>query len=277
MLGLVGIAALATGALVAGRQGPLRDDGGVRLASTLVNELHTTGRSVLLLGSGAEPVRQIAGRMPRFADDDFAPVATAVGRLRLLDDGLRSADAARARAAVASAVTGGVAFVVLPDTGSADRLRTAVGELVSGAPDTSDGRPVLRLQPAGGSVTLISPELAKQAVTGGQPPTTLGAAGIVPVEASPPAVAVRVSDGPDGRLLVMAAEEEPGWRATIEGRQVPVVRAWGHLVGVQLPTRAADVRVEQSTALRSVLLLIQAAMILFTLLTSIPSGHPDQR
>jgi uncharacterized membrane protein YfhO len=80
-----------------------------------------------------------------------------------------------------------------------------------------------------------------------------------------------VSDGPSGRLLVIAAEEEPGWQATVDGRAVPVVRAWGHLVGVSVPTRAADVRVAQPTALRSVLLLTQAAMVLFVLLTAIPS------
>jgi hypothetical protein len=129
---------------------------------------------------------------------------------------------------------------------------------------------VLRLQPAAAQVTLLSPEQARRAITASPPPTDLGAPGIVPVEASPPAVAVRVSDGPGGRLLVLAAEEEPGWQATVDGRPVPVVRAWGHLVGVSVPVRAADVRVEQSTALRSVLLLVQAAMVLFVLLTAIP-------
>jgi hypothetical protein len=58
--------------------------------------------------------------------------------------------------------------------------------------------------------------------------------------------------------------------ATVDGRQVPVVRAWGHLVGVQVPTRAAEVRAEQPTTLRAVLLLIQAALVIFTLLTALP-------
>ena len=66
----------------------------------------------------------------------------------------------------------------------------------------------MRLQPASGTAVLISPELAHQAVTGGRPPTTLGAGGIAPVAAAPPDVAVRVSEGPPGRLLVLAAEDE---------------------------------------------------------------------
>jgi GT2 family glycosyltransferase len=273
--GVAGLVALAAGALVAGRDGPLRDDGGPRLASTVVNELRVTGRSVLMVPVGDEPVRQVAGRPVRFADDDLAPVPSAMVRLRGWRDGLLSGDPERTKNAIGAAAAAGVAFVVLPDSAAADRVRGAAGDLVSSAPSTSDGRPLLRVQLAAGQVTLLSPELARQALTGGAPPTKLGTAGIVPVDEDPPAVAVRTSDGPDGRLLVIAAEEEPGWVATVDGRQVPVVRAWGHLVGLQVPTRAAEIHVEQPTALRSVLLLIQAAIVLFTLLTAIPSRRQE--
>jgi hypothetical protein len=275
VLGVLGVGGLAAGTVLAGRAGPLRADSGPRLASTLVNELTLTGRSVLMVPAGDEPVRQVAGRPLRFADDDLAPVASAAARLAGQVAGLRSSVPEQARAAVASAAAAGVAFLVLPDGAAADRLRTSVGDLVSAAPATSDGRPVLRVQLAAGQVALLAPELAKQALTGGTPPATLGTAGIVPVEANPPNVAVRVSDGPDGRLLVIAAEEEPGWLATVDGRQVPVVRAWSHLVAVQVPTRAAEIRVEQPTGLRGVLLLIQAAAVLFTLLTAVPAPQPS--
>jgi uncharacterized membrane protein YfhO len=117
---------------------------------------------------------------------------------------------------------------------------------------------------------LLAPELAKAAVTGGSPPTALGTGGIVPVDARPPDVALRVSDGSDGRLLVVAAAEEPGWHAEVNGRAVPVVRAWGNLVGVAVPASSADVRVEYSPTLRAFLLLIQGAALLFTLLTAVP-------
>jgi hypothetical protein len=115
---------------------------------------------------------------------------------------------------------------------------------------------------------LLAPQQAQKAVTGGAPPTELGAPGIAPVDAAPPDVAVRVSDGPSGRLLVLAAEDEPGWRATVDGRQVATVRAWGHLIAVPVPTTAADVTVDQPGTLRSFLLLAQAAFLLFTVLVS---------
>jgi GT2 family glycosyltransferase len=265
VLGVLGVAGLAVGAVAAGRGGPLTDDV-PHLATTLTRELEASGRWVLELpADGAEP-RMTAGRAPIFGDDDLAPVNDAVS-MRGLADALR----ADPKMGVGQAASAGVLFVVVPTAAEADQLRGSAGDLVSEAPPTSDGRPVLRLQPAAGQVTLLSPELARRAVTGGEPPAELGTGGIVPVEAAPPSVAVRVSDGPAGRLLVIAAEEEPGWVATVDGRQVPIVRAWNHLVAVSLPTRAAEVRVEQPTALRSVLLLTQAAMVLFTTLTAIPS------
>jgi hypothetical protein len=168
-----------------------------------------------------------------------------------------------------------VVFVVMPDGPTAESLRKAVGDLVSPASSTSDGRPVMRLQPAAGLAVLLAPELAKAAVTGGSPPAVLGTGGVVPVDAQPPDVALRVSDGSDGRLLVVAAAQEPGWHAEVNGHQVPAVRAWEDLVGVAVPARAADVRVEYSSSLRTVLLLIQGAALLFTVLTAIPGRRRD--
>jgi len=268
--GVLGIVAMAVGAF-AGRDGALDDDGGLALANTLRRELAETGRSVLVLGHGSEPVRLTAGRLPAFGDDDLPRVGDGVNLARIAG-GFASADGVRA--AVAEAAAAGVLFVVPASERAGDLIEDAAGDLVAGAPATGDGRPVLRLQLAAGQVTLLSPEQARRAVTGSQPPAELGAPGIVAVDAAPPGVAVRVSDGPSGRLLVIAAEDEPGWLATVDGRQVPVVRAWGHLVGVPLGTRAADVRVEQPTALRGVLLLTQAAMVLFVVLTAIPSRRP---
>jgi GT2 family glycosyltransferase len=286
-LGVAGVVGLAAGAVIAGPAGPLDDERAPLLASTLDRELSVTGRSVLVLPHDDEPARMVAGRTPRLGDDDFAPADAGASLARLAESLGAGPDASgpgesapseeSVRTAVAQAAAAGVLFVVAPSAAEGDRLAQAAGDLVAPAPETSDGRPVLRLQPAAAQVTLLSPEQARRAITASPPPTDLGAPGIVPVEAAPPAVAVQVSDGPAGRLLVIAAEEEPGWQATVDGRPVPVVRAWGHLVGVSLPVRSAEVRVEQPTALRSVLLLVQTAMVLFVLLTAIPGRRGATR
>jgi len=265
-LGALAVLGLAVGDVIVGRDGPLRDNAPA-LAPALAAELSDTGRSALVLATPDQPTRAAGGRMPAFGDDDIALVPGAAARLATWDGELTSADP---KPAVAQAATAGVLFVVFPDHATASRFTKAAGDLASPVSDTSDGRPVVRLQPASGAATLISPALAHTAVTGGRPPTTLGAAGISPVDARPPDVGVRVSDGGLGRLLVLAAEDEDAWQATINGQPAPIVRAWGHLVAVSVPTEAADVRVYVPSAIRDVLLLVQAAVLLFTGLTAIP-------
>ena len=276
-LGAAAVLALAVGDVLAGRQGPLQDNAPT-LAPALAAELSDTGRSVLVLAqsdvtvdaTAGQPAREAGSRMPAFGDDDIAQVPGAASRLRTWDNALTSGDPQRTKAAIAQAATAGVLFVVLPDQAVAGRFTRAAGDLASAVSGTSDGRPVVRLQPASGAATLISPALAKTAVTGGQPPTTLGAAGISPVDAAQPDVDVRVSEGGLGRLLVLAAEDEDAWQATVDGQPAPIVRAWGHLVAVSASTDAADVRVYVPSAIRDVLLLVQAAVLLFTGLTAIP-------
>jgi GT2 family glycosyltransferase len=269
VLGSLAVLGLAAGGVLAG-QGPLTAHAPT-LAAPLANELADTGRSTLVLAADGAPTRQAGARLPAFGDDDMAAVPGAPRRLAMWDAALTSGDPGRTRTAVAQAATSGVLFLVLPDDPTAARFRQAAGDLASGVPDTSDGHPVERLQPASGAVTLISPELAKQAVTGGQPPTTLGAVGVSPVRAAPPNVAAHVSEGPPGRLLVLAAEYENGWQATVDGQPAPTVRAWGHLVAVTVPLDAADVQVYLPSSLRDALLVVQAAALLFALLTAIPS------
>lgn len=269
VLGGLAILVLAAGSVWFGRTGPLRDDSPV-LGPALASELSDTGRSVLVLATDGQPTRQAGSRLPAFGDDDLTAVPGSEQRLAGWSAALTSGDPARTRTAIAQAATAGVLFVVLPDRAAAARFTPAAGDLASGVSPTSDGRPVERLQPASGTAVLISPVLAHQAVTGGQPPTTLGAEGISPVAAAPPDVAVRVSEGALGRLLVLAAEDEDGWQATVDGQEVPIVRAWGHLVAVSVPLSAADVTVDVPDTLRDALLLVQAAALLFAALTSVP-------
>jgi hypothetical protein len=268
---VVVVGLLAASALIAGRQGPLRAGGDPRFVPAIANELATTGETVLELAHDGRPTRLSAGGLAGYGDDDLVPVPGAAERLAKLGADLIGADHDAAKAAIAQLAVDGVSYIVLPDTGAAGRLHDSVGDLASASPPMSDGRPVVRVQLANGHVVLLAPQQAQKAVTGGAPPTELGAPGIAPVDAAPPDVAVRVSDGPSGRLLVLAAEDEPGWRATVDGRQVATVRAWGHLIAVPVPTAAADVTVDQPGTLRSFLLLVQAAFLLFTALTAIPS------
>lgn len=273
-LGAVGgvalLLALAGGGIASGPDGPVRAGGGWRLAPSLTAELADTGRSVLVLSDGATPERQVGGRLPRFGDDAIAPVPGSSERLARWQRELLAGSAS----AVTSAAVAGVLFVVLPpgmEAAAGSPLRERAADLVAGAPPTSDGRTVLRLTPTSGRVTLVSPGQARRAVSGQAPaPEAMGGTAVVPVDAQLPGVRLRVSDGPTGRLLVLAAEEEPGWRATVNGRRVPIVPAWGHQVAVSVPERQSEVVVEFPGTLDNLMLLGQVAAVLFTVLTAIP-------
>lgn len=266
--GAVLLVALAVGVVVAGSAGPLRSGGGPALAQDQADELMGTGRSVLVLDGGAAPARQTGGRMPRFGDDQLAVSAATPARLTGWQDALTSPDPARTRTALSAASASGALFVVLPAGADPGPIVAMAGDLASSVAPTSDGRAVLRLLEPGGQVVLIPPGVARQAVTSPAPTSTLG---VTPVDAELPDVRVRVSEGVPGRLLVLAAEHEDGWRAQVDGRPVPIVPAWGHQVAVAVPTGQAEVALEHPSTLRDVLLLVQVAAVLFTLLTAVPT------
>ncbi|VVJ15625.1 Glycosyl transferase [Amycolatopsis camponoti] len=265
--GVVVFLALAAGAVVVGGQGPLRAGERPALAPEVAAELSASGRSVLDLATDA--TRQIGGRLPHYGDDELAPTPGTPARLASWRRDLGQGDAAAVQRAFAAAAAAGVQFVVLPAGVDPQAYVPLAKDLVSVAAPTSDGRGVLRLLPPAGQVILISPEQAKAAVTGGGAPGN--APGVAPVQAGLPDVRVRVSDGPTGRLLVLAAEQEAGWKASVGGKSVPIVPAWGHQVAVSVPPSTSEVTMEFPGTERNLLLLAQLAAVLFTLLTAVPA------
>ncbi|MFI5614781.1 glycosyltransferase [Amycolatopsis sp. NPDC051903] len=265
--GIVVLAALAASAAGTGTEGPLTARPRPALAPEVAADVAASGRAVLDL---TEPQpRQAGGRLARYGDDQLAPTPGTPARLAGWRTALLTGDANAVKSAVAAAAISGVEYVVLPPGSNAQALGQLAGDLVAGAAPMSDGRPVVRLLPKAGAVTLISPELAKAAVTGGGAP---GAApGVSPVDAQLPDVRVRASDGPTGRLLVLAAEQEAGWQASVNGKSVPIVPAWGHQVAVSIPAASSEVSLAFPGTERSLLLLVQLAAVLFTALTAVPS------
>jgi len=266
------VAALAFAAVAVASGGPLSTER-PRLAPPVQAEVAADRTGVLVIGPAGQPVRAAAGRLPAAGDDDLAPVATVPTRMARWAAAFRSGQGSGAQAAVLEAAAAGVELVVLPDRAAAGELLAAAGALVAAAPDTSDGRPTVRLLPAPAPAVVLSPQVADRARTGGAPPAGYGDQGLATVAAAPPAVRVMISDGPKGRVLVVAAEVEDGWRATVGGRATQVTRAWGHLVAVPLPAEAAEVRLQRSSAVRGLLLLAQLAIALFTVITAIPPAR----
>ncbi|GAB2992642.1 hypothetical protein LWP59_33315 [Amycolatopsis acidiphila] len=261
------VLALGTGAVLAGRSGPLHAGGGGQLASAQQDELARTGRSVLVVGSGDAPTRQVGGRLPLFGDDQLALTVSTPDRLTGWQSALVQPSSGATRAALSGATASGALFVVLPPGQDAGPIVALAPDLAVAVQPTTDGRAVLRLLAPSGEVMLVPPAVAKQAVQSSAPSTF---SGVSPVDAGLPDVHVRVSDGIAGRLLVLAAEQEAGWQASVDGKAQPIVPAWGHQVAVVVPTASSEVSIEHPSTLRDVLLLVQVAALLFAAMTSIP-------
>ena len=275
----VGVAALSTAAVAIGASGPLTAGspaGLPVLAPSLAAELARSGTSVLVIGAPGEPVRLTRLRTARFGDDDIAPLRATGVRLERVAAALRAGQPGETSAAIANVAATGVQFVVLPTAAQGTRALAAAGPLARPAPPTADGRPVLRVTRPVPGAELLGPALAAQARTGASPPIEPGVSGVL-APVAPPRVAVRAAPGAEGRLLVVAANDEPGWRASVNGRAVPVVRGWGHQVAVPVQGSAAEVRVDRSDVTRNALLLAEGAVLLLVAGTAVPSRRRPYR
>ncbi|MGH3820649.1 MAG: glycosyltransferase, partial [Pseudonocardiaceae bacterium] len=242
----------------------------------LVAELVRSDTSVLVVGPEGEPVRLTRSRTARFGDDDIAPLGATSARLERIAAALRAGQPGETSAAIANVAATGVQFVVMPTVAQGARALVAAGSLARSAPRTADGRPVLRVVRPVPGAELLGPALAEQARTGASPPIEPGVSGVL-APAAPPRVAVRVATGAEGRLLVVAANAEPGWQASVDGRPVPVVRGWGHQVAIPVRGASSEVRVVRSDVTRTALLLVQGALLLLVAGTALPSRRRPSR
>ncbi|WP_345417170.1 glycosyltransferase family 2 protein [Actinomycetospora chlora] len=263
------VAVLAVVTVLGGGGGPLADRPAPALAAPLAADLTRADAGVVVVTRDADTTRRAGPTLPRYGDDDLAPVGAAPARLQRDVRALLSGDPATVQAGVAELATAGTGAVVLPDEPTARIVRTAAGPLLADAPPTSDGRPVARVAlPVAGAV-LLEPPVSDDATESRAAPRR--PAGLTAVPSDLPTVAVRVSPGADRRLLVLAAEQESGWRATVGGQPVSPVPAWGHLVGVPVPPGGGAVVVDRDETVRLLLLLLQLALVLFTALSALPS------
>jgi len=272
-LGVAIVAVLAVGAVLGGSVGDVRARPTPSLPAAFQYELLVNQALVLTTAAGEQPARLSSPALPQLGDDDLALTPEAASRITAWSDAITAGTQDAVAAAVAQAAASGVGAVVLP---AGTRLSSGVtAALLADAGQTTDGRTVFRVQLPARGARVLEPGLATASRTGGQPPgatgsTTTAAQGTTPVPGGPPELGIRVSSGSDGRLLVLAAENQNGWEVRVDGTAVEVAPAYGHLVGVALPGTATEVTVQRSSTVRSILLLVQAGVLLFTLLLAIP-------
>ena len=267
------IAVMAAGAVLGGARGGVRARPAPALPKSLQLELTANRALVLITATGDQPARISTAALPRLGDDDLVPTPEAASRLAAWSAAITSGGEEAAATAIAEAAASGVGALVLPAGARAGS--GAPAQLLADAGSTSDGRAAFRVRLPALGARVLAPGLATPARTGGAPPgvngsTTAAERGTSVVPGGPPELGVRVSSGQEGRLLVLAAENETGWRVRVDGTAVAVAPAYNHLVGVALPASGSEVTVQRSDTVRRILLLVQAGLLLFTLLLSVP-------
>lgn len=272
-LALAVIGLLAVGAVLGGTQGGVRARPDPALSRALTAELVGNRALVLSTGSGDQPARISSPTLAELGDDDLVPTPAAVRRIAGWSEAITTGGETVAATAIAEAAASGVGALVLP--AGARAASGAPAQLLDEAGRTSDGRTVFRVRLPALGARVLEPALATPARTGGQVPGSTGSTaaasrGTTMVPGGPPNLGVRVSGGPDGRLLVLAADDDGQWKVRMDGVAVAVAPAYGHLVGVALPGAASEVTVQRSDTIRGILLVVQAGLLLFTLLLAVP-------
>ncbi|SFT49590.1 Glycosyltransferase, GT2 family [Actinopolyspora lacussalsi subsp. righensis] len=264
---VVVLLSLALGTLSTARSGPLRP---VPETSTAAGD---TGYWLTLRPDSGVP-RLTPRPRPRFGSASLAPAPGAVAALSRIQADLLSGEAERVRSGVAAAASRGAGRIAIPgDTDSGEFVELS-GRTVVANGDSVSGRRVFRVLLPHTPVTLLGPALARNAREDVSPRPRTRPIGI---STRLPHVTIRVSKGGPGRVLLLAAQRESGWRAYIDGSSVGLATGWGEQVAVPLPETGGQVRIGFTAVPRTSLLAFQAAAILFTLIGAFPGRGRRQR
>ncbi|SDK58643.1 Glycosyltransferase, GT2 family [Actinopolyspora mzabensis] len=264
---VVVLLSLALGTLLTARSGPLRP---APETSTTAGD---TGYWLTLRPDAGAP-RLTPRPRPRFGSASLAPAPGAVAALSRIQADLLSGEAERVRSGVAAAASRGAGRIALPEGGDSTGFVALSGRTVAATGESVNGRRVFRVLLPHTPVTLLGPALARNAREDVSPRPRTRPIGI---STRLPHVTIRVSKGGPGRVLLLAAQRESGWRAYIDGSSVGLATGWGEQVAVPLPETGGQVRIGFTAVPRTSLLACQAAAVLFTLIGAFPGRGRRQR
>jgi GT2 family glycosyltransferase len=221
-------------------------------------------RYALIRGAGAGPadaqlMTAPAAATPRVADTvaDIASGRTSGVAARLTELGVRFVVVRGTGAQEAEGATGSASGELVERVDATEGMRrlsaTGGGALWQVAGPT--GR--VRVTTAGGRTTMIVPT---------NPADGVRAAGQIPPAASR-------SDGgpPDTRLLVLAEQADPRWRATLDGHPLPATRHAGWAQAFPLPDTGGRVQIWYDGQARTRWLWAQAMLTVVVLIGAVPA------
>ena len=262
------VPAVAAIAFVArGSDGPLMRGGVDTLPAFVQSELaFEPALRVLLLRPGPAGVGYalVGSAGVRLGDADLVPDVAQVRQLDSVVGDLLVADGSDAASALA---TRAVRYVALPAAGN-DALAAVLDDRPGLVRRTRGATLLWQVTGPTAGLGLLPPALAEAALGGDRGPGA-DLLSIAPPEALT-AGAPRLPTGPAGRLLVLSEAAGPGWHATVDGRGLPRLTAWGWATAFSVPEQGGVLRVWHAQGDRRTALVLQAGALLVAVVLAAP-------
>ena len=281
LAGLVAAAAAAAPVLAAGAwvlrgaDDPLRRDVRPLLPAFAVAELAASPglRMLVLAPMGGRLSYDLTGSSGTLLDS--AGIVPEQGQQRALDAVVADLASPRGSDAAEALSTRAVRYVVLRDAPGANAVASALDAQAGLVRRTSGAVVLWQVLAPSARLSILPPAVAELALGGARAPTAalLRTSRPTALPSGREGANATVSAGGAGRLLVLAEARDPGWRASIGGKQLPRRTAWGWAQGFELPAAGGQVELSHSQTGRQLALFAQVSFLLVAAVLSAPGAR----
>jgi GT2 family glycosyltransferase len=212
---------------------------------------------------GGAPTTEVAGLRPipaqaRALDSVVADLASP-----------RGSDAAEALA------TRAVRYVVLRSGPGSEEVAAALDAQPGLVRRTAGDVDLWRVLAPSSRLTLLPSALARHALAGDRAPTRsdLRVSPPTPLPAGREGASLELPAGDTGRLLVLADAQEGGWRARLDGQDLPRRTAWGWAQAFEVPASGGHLTLTHAQKGRRTALVSELVATLAVLVLALPAGR----
>ncbi len=262
-------AAAAVAFVVRGADGPLARGNVDALPAFVQSELsREPGLRVLLLRPGAAGLGYalVGAGGVRLGAADLVPDEAQV---RLLDAVVGDLPATTGSDPASALATRAVRYVALPAVGN-DALAAVLDDRPGLVRRVRGSLLLWEVTGPRSRLGLLPPALALAALRGDPGPDA------DLLRSAPPELVAegepRLRPGPAGRLLVLSEAADPGWRATVDGRDLPRRTAWGWAAAFTVPEQGGALRVSYAQGGRRTALALQAVALVVVVVLAAPGA-----
>lgn len=212
---------------------------------------------------GTAPTAEVAGLQPTPA------------QRRALDAVVADLASPRGSDAAEALATRAVRYVVLRPGPGADALVAALDAQPGLVRRTAGAVNLWRVVAPSSRLSLLPSGLAQHALAGDRAPSLsdLRLTPPTPLAARREGASLQLPPGDAGRLLVLADARDGGWRARLDGRDLPRRTAWGWAQAFEVPATGGHLTLTHAQKGRRTALLSELVATLAVLVLALPAGR----